>query len=317
LLEEIKSEIGEEEQLVDQQATAMDMLAAPWIITSAKGSFSFAHKMFQMYFMARHHCDQPGALFELSGLNEPDRREILNIVAGLVDDVAPLVDACLGRGLLIDAAGCLGNARAENRALCGHVAREFRRSVPSVVLQHLTSFSSPGAQPDQEAVDHYGLMCNLDHACDKALPNHRRGAEFEVFAQAFFAPLFTTVQRNCRTESGEIDLILEVQRQSPFWLEFGADVLVECKNLSAPVELKEVGHFDSKVRQARVKLAFFVSVSGFTANAMTDLRNLSSNPLNPLVVPITGEKIRSALRRGEDLEEFLKTAIRSIKYKRH
>jgi hypothetical protein len=159
-------------------------------------------------------------------------------------------------------------------------------------------------------------MRKLDQACDKALPNHQRGAEFEAFTQEFFAPLFNIVQQDCRTEAGEIDFILEVRLQSPFWLEFGADVLVECKNLSKPVELKDVGHFDSKVRQSRVKLAFFVSVSGFTVDAMTDMRNLSSNPLNPLVVPVTGDRIRKALRRGENIEEFLKSEIRTIKYKR-
>lgn len=314
--EELMSEIAAEEQLVDAQAAAVDVFEAPWIMPAAEGRFSFAHELFQLYFIARHHLNEPGALLELVGLDESRRREILEIAAGLVDDVAPLVDACLRRGWLFDAANCLGNARAENQALCAHVAGVFRQSVPSVVLRHLAPLSSPHAQSAREPIDHYALMRKLDQACDKALPNHRRGAEFEAFTQAFFAPLFNTVQQDCRTEAGEIDLILEVRLQSPFWSEFGADVLVECKNLSAPVELKEVGHFDSKVRQARVKLAFFVSVSGFTVDAMRDLRNLSSNPLNPLVVPVTGDKIRNALRRGEDLEEFLKAAIRTIKYKR-
>ncbi len=124
------------------------------------------------------------------------------------------------------------------------------------------------------------------------------------------------VSRDLNTENGELDLVVELGRMDPFWFEFGGDALIECKNWSSNVPLKEVGSFVTKVNQGRVKLGFFVSVSGFTPDAIRTLRNNASNTSAPLVVPISGGEIKTALMRGEVLEEFFKKAIRSFKYLR-
>lgn len=161
-----------------------------------------------------------------------------------------------------------------------------------------------------------GLLQLFDSACDLCLEQHERGVRFEDFAEGFFSQVFRIVSRNLRTENGELDLIIENVRSDPFWMEFGGDVLVECKNWNSNIPVKEVGHFLSKVSQGRVKLAFFLSVSGFTEHARRTLRNQAASGAAALVVPLTGESIRCALISGVDLEEFLKNEIRGLKFLR-
>jgi Holliday junction resolvase-like predicted endonuclease len=160
------------------------------------------------------------------------------------------------------------------------------------------------------------LLKLFESACVPGLESHERGARFEKFVAGFFSPPFRLVSRNLRTENGELDLVLENICTDPFWMEHGADVFVECKNWSANVPVKEVGAFLSRVSQGRVKLAFIVSVSGFTENAQRTLRNYAANGAAALVVPLTGESIRRALFSGVNLEEFLKEEIRRLKFRR-
>jgi hypothetical protein len=80
--------------------------------------------------------------------------------------------------------------------------------------------------------------------------------------------------------------------------------------------LKDVATFLHKVTLGRVKLAFVVSMSGFTEDASRTLRNHASNVTLPLVVPITGAVMENALTSGTILEEFFKQRIRDTKYMR-
>jgi hypothetical protein len=77
-----------------------------------------------------------------------------------------------------------------------------------------------------------------------------------------------------------------------------------------------VCQFIAKVNQGRVKLAFFVSVSGFTADAEQRLRIQASNINMPLIVPIEGADLKEMLLKREYFEEFFKRKIREIKYLR-
>jgi restriction endonuclease Mrr len=91
---------------------------------------------------------------------------------------------------------------------------------------------------------------------------------------------------------------------------------VECKNWNSNTPVSEVQSFTQKATQVGVKLAFFVSVSGFTDTAKASLQLTSVNPHLPLIVPISGDQIKDALGRNTDLEEFFKERIRDIKYLR-
>ena len=131
---------------------------------------------------------------------------------------------------------------------------------------------------------------------------------------AFFGEVFSIVKTNLNTENGELDLILENTKTDPFWLEFGSDVLVECKNCTEKVPSQQVGNFADKVTQAHRKLAFFVSVSGFTSDAMRRLQNHSANAASSLIVPLDGLQLTKMLTAGNNFEEFFKACIRDIRY---
>ncbi len=171
---------------------------------------------------------------------------------------------------------------------------------------------------DREPVDVYDdLLALLERTGDAGLASHDKGRLFEEFSSRFFGQCFSIVRRDYNTENGEIDLVLEMKKSEPFWADYGGEVLVECKNWNTDVPLEEVGSFAHKVAQVRgIQLAFFVSGSGFTEDAIRTLRNQAGNASSPLIVPITGSKVRRALIQRDDFAEFLKDAIRDMKYLR-
>lgn len=198
----------------------------------------------------------------------------------------------------------------------GQQLAALRKNVVDHVLTHLKSRTEAHAAPGARARSSIELLHSLDSALDPRLTNHERGARFEEFAVGFFNKTLKVVSRDLRTENGELDLIVEIIRSDPFWIEFGGDALVECKNWTSNVPLSEVGAFLSKVNQGRVKLAFFLSMSGFTEDARRTLRNHAANVTAALVVPLSGASIKKALMSDVILEEFLKEEIRAMKYLR-
>lgn len=72
--------------------------------------------------------------------------------------------------------------------------------------------------------------------------------------------------------------------------------------------------FTYKATRHKVKLAFFLSVAGFTSDAHRTMRNQAASSAEPLIVPLIGEDIERMLTRQEVFEEFLKERIREIKY---
>jgi Restriction endonuclease len=158
------------------------------------------------------------------------------------------------------------------------------------------------------------LLDFLDSINNFGLPNHIRGSAFERFTADLFGNVFKVVKRDYRTENGEIDLILDIADAGPWWLEYGGDALVECKNLKSGMPLSEVSAFLNKVSQLRVKLGFIVSMSGFTQDAERTIRNRSSNVTAPLVVPLDADRIRTALQQGHKLDDFFREVVREIKY---
>jgi len=56
--------------------------------------------------------------------------------------------------------------------------------------------------------------------------------------------------------------------------------------------LKETATFANKVRLSRSRLGFFVSVNGFTEDAIRTLKNQVADRDAPLIVPISGSDIQ-------------------------
>ena len=297
-----------------QREEIVDELLSSGLLRGSASGFSFVHKSFVEYFAARAIGARPQEAIRFVDTQGAD--EILVFACGLMDDVAPLIEAAIQKRRVVLAAKCISQGRTANSELMNYVVREFTREVGQPFVDLLARSAGGRGGQDPSARTSIELLHLFDSACDPRLANHERGARFEDFAVGFLGEAFKVVSRDLHTENGELDAVVEITRSDPFWIEFGGDALVECKNWTSNVPLKEVGAFLNKVTQGRVKLAFFVSVSGFTEDARRTLRNHAANVTAPLVVPITGEAIKSALMAGVILEEFFKDQIRSMKYLR-
>ena len=291
-----------------------------WIVSSglfrrdSKTTYSFVHKSFFEYYTARALKDNPLELIHI--LEREDSREVFEFACSLVVDVAPLIEAAIDRRLFMLAAKCISQGRTNNHQLKETVVYAFVNETGREFINLLIETISPNIVNEANDNKIKNLIELWEHAFEADLPSHVKGERFEDFAEDFFGRVFEIISRNLNTENGEFDLIVGHKKIDPFWSEFGGDILIECKNWSSNVPLKEVTSFINKVNQSRVKLAFFVSVSGFTADATRTLKNNVSNSTAPLVVPITGSEIKTALLEGEELEEFFKRVIRSFKYLR-
>ena len=289
-------------------------------------AYGFVHLSFLEYFAALALVEEEKLL---SILDRPDSREIILFASGMLIDVGPLVEAIVARGDLLLAATCLSNGRRRNPQLTSYVIQEIRKQVGEPFVRLLAGaysespehtprtedLSTPKAAPSKtEPPDIYTeLSRRWRLAIQDKLSSVEKGRLLEDFAKAFFGTLFVVVESNLYTENGEIDVLLENRGTSPFWLEYGSHVLVECKNWGSHVPLDEIGLVGYKASAFGIRLAFMLTKSGVTKDAKRTVRNQAAS-LTTLVVPLASDEIESALLGREDLEEFLKVRIRKVKF---
>ena len=200
---------------------------------------------------------------------------------------------------------CISRGQVSDWRLLDRVVKEFTEHIGEPFLDLLVSRKH---QQNATVSDLFSTLNDLWRKFQEPhLVAHQKGRRFEKFAAQFFGQVFKVVSTDLNTSNGELDLIIEITGQEPFWIEYGGDALVECKNWNSKTPLNEVATFAYKVARARVKLAFFVSMSGFTPNALQTLKNNSSDSAAPLVVPINGDNLRLALNGRQKLRRSLKT----------
>ena len=289
------------------------LLSSGIIIRTDPESISFAHLTFMEFYAAKRMVETPRKLASLLVEAGPIAKETILFAAGMMLDVAPLVEAAVDRRELILAANCLREGRTENSVLEAYVLDQLRRELGSELIKKLVVGDIQEKRPQPEGI-HSQLRRQLAEVLDSALPPQKKGKIFENFAERFFRQSFNIVDLNVNTENGEIDLIVENTGTHPFWTEWGGDIFVECKNWNTSRPLKETAAFSNKVRMSRGKLGFFVSVSGFTEDALRTLKNQVADRDAPLIVPITGESMQFMLDHREQFDLFFRDAIRKIKH---
>ena len=128
-------------------------------------------------------------------------------------------------------------------------------------------------------------------ATDKAA----RGRGLEEFAAAFFDEAFTVTERNLRTDTEELDLVLERSpRTDPrFWK--ATYLFVECKNWrTRPVDQSAVTKLFGELTLHSRKQGFLVATGGFTDDARQQARYTATQDVEIVLID------------GPILEEFLK-----------
>ena len=125
---------------------------------------------------------------------------------------------------------------------------------------------------------------------------HTRGHALEEFASAFFGNAFKVVERNPRTDTEELDLVLE--RSSDTDIRFSDSYfLVECKNWrTRPVGQPVISELVGKLKLRHRRQAFLLTSGDFTEDAKQQA-----------AYAFTAAKAEILLISGKDIETFLPT----------
>jgi hypothetical protein len=127
-----------------------------------------------------------------------------------------------------------------------------------------------------------------------------KGRTLEELCSRLFASVpGLTVTGRVRTETEEIDISVLNDSSEPRLRREGALILAECKNWTARCGKDEFVLFHSKLknRSRRCTLGFLISWNGFAGTVTKELLRGSREEV--LVVPMTGQDIRSAIRKSD------------------
>jgi hypothetical protein len=121
----------------------------------------------------------------------------------------------------------------------------------------------------------------------------------ELCSRLFSSVPGLVVTGRVRTETEEIDISVVNDSTEPRLRREGALILAECKNWTGKCGKNEFVVFHSKLenRSQRCTLGFLISWNGFAETITKEMLRGSREHI--LVVPITGEDIRSAVRSND------------------
>jgi hypothetical protein len=145
------------------------------------------------------------------------------------------------------------------------------------------------------------------HACatklDQALnetDKQRKGELLEDCVAGLFEAVgaFKVVERRCRTETEEIDLVVENCGAPGVWTKEAPFIVCECKNWWSPVPRKELDSLVTKCsnRRGRCSVGIFISMHGTTDDFDQELLRLSRG--NLLIIVLTQQDLKDACQRG-------------------
>lgn len=139
-----------------------------------------------------------------------------------------------------------------------------------------------------------------------------KGRRLEALLAVLFSQIadLRVVERNFRTETQEIDLVLQIDNFSPrIWQHSGPLMLVEAKNTAERTPQHVVSLFIHKIRTKRgsCKVGLLISTAGFTTDA--ELEELRISESDNCVVMLDGDKLLKLIQTA-DLDEALETFVR-------
>lgn len=148
---------------------------------------------------------------------------------------------------------------------------------------------------------------------DTALSVDDRGRSLEELMSRLFEgiPGFSVTGR-IRTATEEIDISILNDSSEPRLRRESALLLAECKNWNGKCGKDEFVIFREKLenRNRRCSLGFLISWNGFASTVTKEM--LRGSREETLIVPITGQEIRMAVRSGELTRELLACWDRAV-----
>jgi hypothetical protein len=121
-----------------------------------------------------------------------------------------------------------------------------------------------------------------------------RGKALEDFAAALFGEAFTVAERNLRTDTEELDIVLEPLPVTDSRFRRGPYLLVECKNWQATkVPQEVVTKLVGELKLHHIQQGFLVATGGFTSDAWQQARYANAQDME--IVLIDGHTITDFL----------------------
>lgn len=182
-----------------------------------------------------------------------------------------------------------------------------RRLVPRPILLALTEIEVPISPEGRKTI------CRSVWDRIAGGTAQQRGRRLEELLAFLFSQVrdLKVIERNYRTETEEIDLVLQVDNFSPrVWQRPGVPfILVEAKNRADKASQQVMSVLLTKLQTKRgtSRIAFLVSLSGFTEDAR--LQELRFSTQDVCVVMIGRTELESLIE-SEDLDEVLEALVR-------
>jgi hypothetical protein len=162
---------------------------------------------------------------------------------------------------------------------------------------------------DRILSSHHAQVSQLVASVEAADSPSAKGSALESLMAALFeqVPGFVVYDRDVRTKTEELDLILLNDSRDPVYSRDGPLVLVECKNWTAKPGRPDFSLLESKIRNRhnRCTVAFFISWSGFAETTWRE--TLRTSRERYVIVCLTGSDVRRAALGG-NFPEFLRQA---------
>ncbi len=281
--------------------------------------YEFIHSLFQEYYFAKYLSRNPRNIVPI--LSNPKLIAIGKILTLMVEDINQYIEIAIEQKQTYLAAIFASFGSGSRESLIQQVVSDLLNELgPRFSFYLLQSLSHK--QYDTNPLE-YGNGKNLsdlrdlwrDCQINEKDPN-LKGKKLEIFCSRFFQFPFKVVKSNLHTDNGEIDLLLEILNNEPFWIEFGGDALVECKNWDNKLPIKELEAFCYKVSQSRLKLGFIIAINGLTKDAEESLKQYTSDSKNPIIVSLKRTDIDEMLNNNHSIHDNIKEMIRNVKYKR-
>lgn len=131
------------------------------------------------------------------------------------------------------------------------------------------------------------------------------GRKLEAFAAAFFGEAFTVREKNARTDTEELDLVLEASRDSDPVFRKSPYLLVECKEWRAQaVDQGTVSKLATVIATRHFKQGFLLTSGGFSEEARQQARNVAQ-AMQVEVILIDGQSVDTFLQEVRPVRDFL------------
>jgi hypothetical protein len=156
---------------------------------------------------------------------------------------------------------------------------------------------------EQLQVEHERLQALWKDATSSNDP-HTRGKALEDFAAAFFGMAFKVSKRNARTDTEELDLLLERSPDTDVRFH-DSYFLVECKNWrSKPVDQRVISELLGKMQTRHRIQAFLLTTGEFTEDAEQQAAYAFASTKTEILL-LSGREVESFLPTLKTVSDFL------------